>query len=123
LLAAPFTAAAAQAVHQSPLVCDLSMLSAADRAHKDEIGGALAARMREVRELAGGYEFVWPGDAATMRLVVDWLITERLCCPFFDVELRIDREGGPTALRLTGRTGAKDFIRADFARWMAGTAR
>jgi len=109
---------AAQVVHDSPFVCDLSMLSAADRARKDAIGGTLGSRMRGVHELKAGYEFVLPGDADTIRLVAEWLVTERLCCPFFDFDLRIDREGGPTTLRLTGREGAKAFIRADFGRWM-----
>ena len=33
----------AQTLHESPFYCDMSMLSAAERAHKDEIGGQLAA--------------------------------------------------------------------------------
>jgi hypothetical protein len=119
LLAVPFLAAvSAQVVHESAFICDLSMLTAADRARKEEIGATLASRMRGVRELANGYEFVLPGDANTIQLVTDWLVTERLCCPFFDFDLRIDREGGPTVLRLTGRKGTKEFIKADFGRWM-----
>jgi hypothetical protein len=114
----PLVTVFAQTVHESPFVCDMSMLDAVDRARKDEIGGTLAARMRRVHDLPNGYEFVLPGDADTIRLVAEWLVTERLCCPFFDFDLRIDREGGPTALRLTGRKGTKEFIRADFGRWM-----
>jgi hypothetical protein len=118
LLASILGGAAAQIVHESPFICDLSMLGPADRARKDEIGATLASRMRAVRELPNGYEFVLPGDANTIQLVVEWLVTERLCCPFFDFDLRIDREGGPTALRLTGRKGTKEFVRVDFARWI-----
>lgn len=119
MLAAPATGfLSAQIVHQSPFICDMSMLTAADRERKEEIGGALASRLRAVHELPTGYEFVMPGDSTTIQLVIEWLVTERLCCPFFDFELRIDREGGPTALRLTGRKGTKEFIRADFGRWI-----
>ncbi len=42
------------------------------------------------------------------------MFQERLCCPFFDLALRIDREGGPVWLRLTGRKGVKDFITTEF---------
>jgi hypothetical protein len=48
----------------------------------------------------------------------DWIATERLCCPFFDFDVRLTREDGPIALRLTGRKGTKEFLRADFGRWI-----
>jgi len=38
-----------------------------------------------------------------------------LCCPFFDIDLRVEKEGGPLWLRLTGREGVKQFIKADFS--------
>ena len=108
----------AQVLHDSPFYCDMSMLSAAERAHKDEIGGRLAAVRLGVRELPNGYEFQFPGDSETLKQLCDWIVTERLCCPFFDFDLRIDRERGSMALRLTGRAGTKAFIKADFGRWL-----
>jgi hypothetical protein len=108
----------AQVVTESPFRCDTSMLSAAARIRKDAIGGTLGARKVRATPLADGYEFQFPGDADTVGLVYEWLATERLCCPFFDFDLRVAREGGPVALRLTGRTGTKAFIEADFVRWL-----
>ncbi|HEY2905769.1 MAG TPA: hypothetical protein VGJ29_07690 [Vicinamibacterales bacterium] len=108
----------AQTLHESPFYCDMSMLSAADRAHKEEIGGRLAAVRLGVRELPNGYEFRFPSDAATLAQVSDWISTERLCCPFFDFDMRLESERGPIALRLTGRKGTKAFIKADFGRWL-----
>jgi hypothetical protein len=96
----------------------MSMLSAADRSRKDAIGGSLAAHRLGVRELPDGYEFRFPGDATTIAQVFEWLVTERLCCPFFDFEVRLSREGGPIALQLTGRPGTKTFIQSEFLRWM-----
>ncbi len=108
----------AQTLHESPFYCDMSMLSAAERAHKDEIGGRLAAVRLGVRELSNGYEFRFPGDTATLAQLNDWIATERLCCPFFDFDVRLESERGPIALRLTGRKGTKTFIKADFGRWL-----
>jgi hypothetical protein len=34
--------------------------------------------------------------------------------PFFDIDLRIEREGGAFWLRLTGRDCVKQFIKSDF---------
>ena len=108
----------AQIVTESPFRCDLSMLSAAERTHKEAISDTLAAHRLGVKELADGYEFQFPGDGTTIALVSEWVVTERLCCPFFDFDLRLSREGGALALRLTGRPGTKAFIQADFLRWM-----
>jgi hypothetical protein len=108
----------AQVVHESPFYCNLSVLTSAARAHKAEIAGTLSSRRTGVRELADGYEFSFRGDDSTLALLNDWISTERLCCPFFDFSVRIGREGGAIALRLSGRPGTKEFIRADFVPWL-----
>jgi hypothetical protein len=114
-LAAPV---AARVVHDSPFSCDLSRLSAADRARKSEIGARLAAARLGAQELRDGYAFRFPGDTATLQALNEWIVTERVCCPFFDFDLRLAREDGAVTLRLTGRKGTKAFIKADFGRWL-----
>ena len=37
--------------------------------------------------------------------------------PFFDLDLSIEREGGPLRLTLSGREGVKEFIRSEFEPW------
>ena len=51
------------------------------------------------------------------NLVSEWVAGEQLCCPFFDIDVHLEREHGRLWLRLTGREGVKQFIRADFAPW------
>ncbi len=103
---------------ESPFVCNLGVLTAADRARKEDISHSLAAMVTGVRELPDGFEFQFTSEPATLTLLGEWTWTERLCCPFFDFDIRVDREGGPIALRLTGRPGTKAFIEADFVRWI-----
>jgi hypothetical protein len=50
--------------------------------------------------------------------LAEWVIQERLCCPFFDIDIRLESEGGPLWMRLTGRPGTKDFIKVDGAKWI-----
>jgi hypothetical protein len=105
--------------HESPLACDRLALDAeARRRHFQELGPALRALKESVRELPNGYEFRFPSDPKTIAMVAEWAAGERLCCPFFDIQLRMEREGGPFRLRLTGRKGTKDFIKADAASWI-----
>jgi hypothetical protein len=82
--------------------------------HFEEIGPALLKLKKRTRELPDGYEFEFRADNKTYQLLMEWTFQERLCCPFFDIDLRFDRENGPLWLRLTGRPGTKAFIKMEF---------
>ena len=69
--------------------------------------------LEEIRELPDGYELELPANNKTYQLLTEWAFQERLCCPFFDIALRFDRENGPLWLRLTGRPGTKEFIKME----------
>jgi hypothetical protein len=104
--------------HVSPFACDRAALTPeARKRHFDELGPALRDRKKAIHELADGFEFEFPGDPATVHLLTEWVAGEHLCCPFFDIDVKMDREGGALWLRLTGREGVKQFVKADFARW------
>ena len=105
--------------HQSPFACDrLALDPEARKRHFDELGPALRSMRKAVRELPDGYEFQFPADPKSIALVAEWVAGERLCCPFFNIELRMEPEGGPFWLRLTGRQGTKEFIQVDGASWI-----
>lgn len=105
----------------SPFACNRAALTAqARKRHFDELSPALRARKKNIRELRDGFEFEFPADTVTFQLVCEWVTGERLCCPFFDIDVYVEREGGGLWLRLTGREGVKQFIRADFGSWFPG---
>jgi hypothetical protein len=111
-----FGSAASQ---ESPFACNRSALSDSDRKrHFDELGPLLRGMVQNVRDLRDGYEFQFPSDPATFRLVAEWAAGEHLCCPFFDIDLRQERENGGFWMRLSGRPGVKQFIEADLSKWM-----
>jgi hypothetical protein len=100
---------------ESPFACNALALSPeARKRHFEELQPALLKLKKSTRELADGYEFEFPVDSKTYQLLTEWAFQERLCCPFFDIDLRFDREGGPLWLRLTGRPGTKEFIKEEF---------
>src|SRR2546421_12783588 len=101
-----------QTEHASPLACNAFALSPEVRKrHFEELGPALLKLKKGTRELPDGYEFELPADNKTYQLLTEWAFQERLCCPFFDIDLRFDKEGGPLWLRLTGPPATKDFIK------------
>jgi len=125
LAAAPMVALAttpAPAKHESPFACSPSALTPAERKKHFEVDSPkLRAVLQEIRELPDGYEFKFASSPDTYRTLSEWVYQERLCCPFFDLNLQIDREGGPLWLRLTGREGVKSFITEEFAPWFSVT--
>ncbi len=104
-----------QTEHVSPFACNAFALSPEVRKrHFEELGPALLKLKNSMRELPDGYELEFPADNTTYQLLTEWAFQERLCCAFFDIALRFDRENGPLWLRLTGRPGTKDFIKMEF---------
>ena len=99
----------------SAFACNAFALSPEVRKrHFEEVGPALLKLKKSMRELPDGYELELPTDNKTYQLLTEWVFHERLCCPFFDIVLRFDRENGPLWLRLTGRPGTKEFIKEAF---------
>ena len=104
-----------QTEHVSPFACNALALSPeARKRHFDELGPALLKLKKSMRELPDGYELELPADNRSYQLLTEWAFQERLCCPFFDIDLRFDRENGPLWLRLTGRPGTKEFLKEEF---------
>lgn len=104
---------------ESPFACNRLALTPDQRKrHFDELGPKLLSLKKGVRELPNGYEFEFPADPKTVQLVAEWAVGERACCPFFDIDMRLEREGGSLWLGVTGREGVKQFIQADGAAWI-----
>ena len=115
----PSSPSAQSVKHGSPFYCNrLALTPEVRKRHFEELGPKLRTLRQSVHELKDGYEFEFPGDAATYHLVSEWAMQEHLCCPFFNIALQMESEGGPLWLRLTGRPGTKDFIKVDGAAWI-----
>ena len=50
-----------------------------------------------------GYAFELPNDPNVLHTAAEFIVNERLCCPFFGFALEIEREGGSAWLSLVGR--------------------
>jgi len=113
-IAAGETVLSQSAKPESPFACNAFALSAGVRKrHFEELGPALLKLKKSTRDLPDGFEFELPADNTTYQVLTEWAFQERLCCPFFDIDLRLDRENGPLWLRLTGRPGTKEFIKLE----------
>ncbi|HXN25268.1 MAG TPA: hypothetical protein VOA41_21245 [Candidatus Dormibacteraeota bacterium] len=103
------------AARESPFYCSIEKtLTKAEREHKKQLALKMAGARLETTELVDGYQFRFRPEGLSLVELADWVTTESRCCPFFALELGVEREGGPVWLRVKGREGVKQFIRGEF---------
>jgi hypothetical protein len=92
-----------------PLACSLTAPELQVRG--DEIA-VLAEQVQAVRDLADGYAFAFPADARYAHALLDFIVAERACCPFFTFTLEFPSPHAQVWLRIQGREGVKEIIAA-----------
>lgn len=96
-----------------PVACNLGAFDAVQKQRYEEALAELRSRLIERRELTDGWAFVFPSDAATCILAMEFVTLERQCCPFWTFRLEVTSLDGPLILALTGPADAKEIL-ADF---------
>jgi len=99
--------------NEVPIACDWSALTAAQQERQRSLYRRLRADVEEVLELEDGYAFRHSPDRAVLLDVAEFVANERLCCPFFEFGITVERSGGPVWLRLTGAGEAKRILEAE----------
>jgi hypothetical protein len=116
LLHAQETATTATPKKTVVFACNMKAMSPEERKRQSEVlSPGLRGSKLSSKELADGYEFQFPSDAKTYQMVAEWIGNERLCCPFFDFDLRVGDASAPMSLKISGPEGVKQFIRAELA--------
>ena len=99
---------------ESSFVCNMNALSPAQRERYKEVIGNLNENRLTIKELADGYAFRYKADAQLIQEAAEFIVYERLCCPFFDFELAVEQDSNRVWLQLRGQEGIKEFIRYEF---------
>ena len=93
--------------------CDMNAMTREERRRYEILRSKLEAAVILVAELPDGYGLRLRDGAIGPEELVEWVAFEQKCCPFFT--LTASEQGGALVLLITGRTGVKDFIRAEFS--------
>ncbi len=96
-----------------PIACDWSALTAEQQERQRTLLTLLRADAEEVRELEDGYVFRHSPDREVLLAVAEFVANERLCCPFFEFAITVERSRGPVWLRMTGEGEAKSVLEAE----------
>jgi hypothetical protein len=95
------------------VACDWAALTTEHQERQQSLHRQLRADVKEVRELDDGYAFRHSSDRAVLLALAEFVANERLCCPFFEFRLTVERVGGPVWLRITGEGEAKRVLEAE----------
>ncbi len=69
---------------------------------------------QSIKELNDGYAIRFKAESRMILDAAEFIVYERLCCPFFNFELAVEQDSNRLWLRLRGQEGIKDFIRFKF---------
>jgi hypothetical protein len=104
-----------------PVACTLSATEL--RARSEDVVAPLFARAQRMEELPDGYRFAFPAEADAARHLLEFILSERACCPFFTFELTFASPHQAVWLSLRGGEGVKEFIAGTFAQMEMPLAR
>jgi len=98
--------------------CDLGVLTAQQRHRHGELSKKLRPMVIVFRELSNGYAAVIRSPERLDAEIEEFMVLERLCCPFFTLKLQIENrrenEDRMYNLEITGPGDIKPFIQAEF---------
>ena len=71
------------------------------------------------QELTDGYALSFPSEARWATKLLEFILFENECCPFYTFELIFEHQHGPLWLRWRGPEGTKDILKNSFAELFA----
>jgi hypothetical protein len=98
--------------NELPIACNLSGPEQVKRGEEVE---SVFKGVEQVKELADGYAYRFPGNEEWAARLMEFVLAERRCCPFFNFELVFEPNLGSIWLQLRGGQGVKEFIAAAFS--------
>ena len=105
-------------MHESPLACVMDAIEPHKREPHIANAKALFNRVLEIAELPKGYAFRFANDDDVLLRLTEFVVLERLCCPFIHFVIEVEAEAGAVWFRLTGREGVKPFIKGELGELM-----
>lgn len=95
-----------------PIACVPDAIDPAVRDSHFEMATGLLSGSSAIREaLPNGVAFSLPPDS--LESVIRFVANERKCCPFMTFDIRVEPNGGPVSLSMTGPAGTREVIEAE----------
>ena len=96
-----------------PLACNLGAFNPKQRREHTVLVHRVFRAVEQVRDLRDGLAFRLPTKMNVALEATQFIMLERLCCPFFNFAFKVESDGA-TWLHITGGKGVKQFIKPEF---------
>jgi hypothetical protein len=96
-----------------PIACNLLGLTPAERQRQKELRDQIFSGTPTVKELTNGYAVGLPSTRESILSVAEFISLERVCCSFFHFDLAVGQSEEPLWLRITGKSGVKEFLKTE----------
>jgi hypothetical protein len=96
-----------------PIACNLFGLTPAERQRQKELRDQIFSGSPTVKELTNGYAVGLPSTRENILAVAEFISLERVCCSFFHFDLAVGQSEEPLWLRITGKSGVKEFLKTE----------
>ena len=94
---------------EQSLICKLTSKELQER--KQTVLADLKKKVLSKKELEDGFQYSFTGTDEMLDQLALFIKTERQCCDFFDYQILVNGDGAQIELKITGPSGAKDFIK------------
>lgn len=91
-----------------PIACRLGAEEMAE--WRDGIGRTVFQGFEEICERPDGYALRYAGDDAWAQTLVEFIVHERACCPFFTFSMDFEPNQGAIWLSIGGSADIKAFV-------------
>lgn len=96
---------------EDPLLCNLAVMTPAQRAHYEAQKKRLRVAIKETKALPDGYAFHFASEPNLLVAMAEFVEGERQCCAFYTFTLEVAPNNGGMWLRITGPKDTKVFIK------------
>ncbi len=76
-----------------------------------ELKTEIFQHLQSMEEVEKGYIFHFPDDKEFILKLMDYVLAERSCCPFFQFDLSFAPQNSGVALQVSGPPEAKEMLR------------
>lgn len=97
---------------ERPIACDMTALSAAERARYDSLRPRVLGAVDQVQETPTGFR-LRIGSSTSTAAIAEWMDMEHRCCPFLDIDLAL-RADGTNWIQIGGSATIKAFLDEEF---------
>ena len=99
---------------ETPIACNLAAFGDEQRKRYHALRAAMKSALIRSEAVPEGYRFYYPGTAAWVICLAEFITLERLCCPFFTFTLEAIPDQTEQCLSISGNQQAKAVLATEF---------